>query len=53
MFFDNKYLDEISWNNLWSGGVKIIENEGHAPFWAQPEAFNDVLEQFLNDVNCR
>jgi len=49
-FFDNAYLDEIEWRNLWEGRVHIVEGGGHAPFWAKPDAYNEILARFLMDV---
>lgn len=49
-FFDNAYLEGIKWGNLWENRVHIVESGGHAPFWAKPDAYNEILARFLQDV---
>lgn len=49
-FFKNSYLEGIKWGNLWEGHVHIVEGGGHAPFWARPDAYNEILARFLKDV---
>ncbi len=51
-FFDNAYLDGITWRNLWEGRIHIVEGGGHAPFWAKPDAYNEILTRFLMDVTA-
>ncbi|KAF2676072.1 alpha/beta-hydrolase [Lentithecium fluviatile CBS 122367] len=41
------YLDEIKWKNLWKGRCVRLEGLKHAPFWEKPEAFAEVLKEFL------
>jgi len=51
-FFDNAYLEGIKWGNLWEGRIHIVEGGGHAPFWAKPDAYNEILARFLKDVTA-
>ena len=51
-FFDNAYLEGIKWRNLWEGRVHFVEGGGHAPFWARPNAYNEILARFLKDVTA-
>ena len=44
------YLDSLDIPHLWEGRSHVIAGAGHAPFWQQPEAFNDVLLRFMIDA---
>jgi pimeloyl-ACP methyl ester carboxylesterase len=44
------YLDGLAGPTLWHGMPLVIEEAGHACFWDQPEAFNDLLAAFASDV---
>ena len=44
------YLDGLAGPTLWHGMPLVIEDAGHACFWDQPEAFNDLLSAFAGDV---
>lgn len=44
------YLDTLAGPSLWHGVPLVIEDAGHAPFWDQPEAFNDLLGAFADDA---
>lgn len=44
------YLDGLSGAGLWHGMPIVIEEAGHAPFWDQPEAFNELLSAFIDDA---
>jgi pimeloyl-ACP methyl ester carboxylesterase len=44
------YLDGLSGAGLWHGMPIVIEEAGHAPFWDQPDAFNELLAGFIDDA---
>lgn len=44
------YFDGLTIPTLWRGDVQMIANAGHAPHWEQPEAFNALVNAFVNDV---
>lgn len=45
------YLESLDIPNLWEGRCHTIQAAGHAPFWQQPEAFNDLLLRFMIDAS--
>jgi pimeloyl-ACP methyl ester carboxylesterase len=47
------YLDTLAGTALWHGMPIVIEDAGHAPFWDQPTAFNEVLAAFAGDATFR
>jgi len=44
------YLAGLHYRNLWGNVCHIIPDAGHAPFWDQPERFNELLGAFAADV---
>ena len=44
------YLAGLRYRTLWGNICHIIPDAGHAPFWDQPEIFNDLLGRFAADV---
>jgi len=50
VFIQSQYLDGLNWKNLWHGKVQYFDNCGHAPFWQDSEQFNDLLQDFLQDL---
>lgn len=44
------YLEGLHIPTLWRGKIQIIPDAGHTPQWEQPEAFNSLLEEFIEDV---
>lgn len=44
------YLAGLRYRTLWGNVCHIIPDAGHAPFWDQPERFNDLLGAFAADV---
>ena len=49
-FVSGDYLQALEWNNLWRSEIQFFEGIGHAPFWQDPEQFNDLLGSFLEDL---
>ncbi len=49
-FFDNNYLNQLQWRNLWRGQTQIIPDAGHSPFIETPDAYNTLLKAFIADV---
>ena len=45
------YLDSLAGPTLWHGVPLVIEEAGHACFWDQPEAFNELLAAFASDAS--
>ncbi|MBI5676056.1 MAG: hypothetical protein HZC48_09585 [Nitrospirae bacterium] len=37
-------------DSLWRGDLQIIPNAGHLAQWEQPERFNRLLEEFIEEV---
>jgi pimeloyl-ACP methyl ester carboxylesterase len=37
--------------NLWRGEIQVITGAGHTPQWEQPESFNRLLREFIEDCN--
>lgn len=44
------HITSLSIPTLWRGGVQIIEDAAHAPHMEQPEQFNSILGEFLNEI---
>ena len=49
-FINNDFLKTVAWRNLWSGKIHLIPDARHGVFWEKHEAFNALLEEFLDDV---
>jgi pimeloyl-ACP methyl ester carboxylesterase len=49
-FVNMDYLDTIKWGNLWRGECVRLEGLHHAPFWEDPQRYEQVLVEFLQDV---
>lgn len=48
---NNDYIiNEVKFRNLWNRQVYLIPNAGHAVQLDQPEIFNRLLRQFLDDI---
>lgn len=45
------YLRSLNYRNLWRNEVQIVPDCGHAPFWEQPETFNEMLMGFVTELN--
>lgn len=50
-FISLDFLKQLSYANLWRGAVQEMPGLAHAPFWQDPEKFNDLLGAFLEDVD--
>lgn len=48
-FFDNSYLNQLKWRNLWQNKIHLIPNAGHAPFLQNTQTFNEHLLHFAQD----
>lgn len=44
------YLEGLRWGSLWHGTPMLLAGAGHAPFWDQPETYNELLVEFAADV---
>ncbi|WP_374570635.1 alpha/beta fold hydrolase [Phenylobacterium sp.] len=51
-FFDPSRLDDLSWKNLWRGAGQMVAGGGHAPFFDQPQAYSELVAQFLDDLGA-
>ena len=47
------YLRGINMSTLWRGEIQIIPGAGHTPQWEQPERFNRLLMEFVEDCGQR
>jgi pimeloyl-ACP methyl ester carboxylesterase len=43
------YIQSLTMPTLWRGAVQVVGDAGHATNWERPEAFNALLEAFVND----
>jgi hypothetical protein len=50
-FINIKFISDLNFGNLWGG--KCIEMPGllHAPFWAKPKEFQEILDRFVEDCS--
>lgn len=44
------YIKALNVPTLWRNGVQIIDDATHAPQMEQPERFNTILKEFLDDI---
>lgn len=44
------YIEQLDYAQLWGGRCHFIEQAGHAPFWEQSVAFNQLLHRFARDM---
>lgn len=44
------YVSALDYNTLWRNSCQVIADAGHAPFWDQPDIFNQLLADFSADV---
>ena len=44
------YVDGLRQESLWQGEPLLLAEAGHAPFWDQPETFNQLLAEFAAEV---
>lgn len=51
-FLRMDYLDGLSGERLWRGGVQWLADLGHAPHWRAPDRFNAQLLAFLADQHA-
>ena len=45
------YLRGIKMPTLWRGAIQIIPDAGHTPQWEQPEQFNRLLMECVEDCD--
>lgn len=41
---------ELQFKNLWCNKVHVVPNAGHAVMLDQPDAFNKLIKEFIEDV---
>jgi pimeloyl-ACP methyl ester carboxylesterase len=47
-FLDHGYIARIDYGNIWTGATHDIPNCKHAPFFNEPNAFNNAFAAFLD-----
>jgi pimeloyl-ACP methyl ester carboxylesterase len=47
VFLNPEYFAKPRYANLWRGAVQRIPKSGHAPFFEQPDLYNDLLLSFV------
>lgn len=47
-FINHEYCREFHYGNIWTGKPKDIIGGGHAPFFVEPDRFNQAFEDFLD-----
>ncbi len=45
-----EYLKNLGIPTLWRNDIQVIDGAGHSPHIEQPEQFNRLLEEFIEDV---
>jgi len=48
---NNGYLQTLNFSSLWRQQIQLINNAGHAPFWDEPTAFDQLLSVFIDDIS--
>jgi pimeloyl-ACP methyl ester carboxylesterase len=48
-----EYVGSLPYTNLWDKHCFVLRGAGHAPFLRVPEAFNNVMGRFLDDMAKR
>ena len=46
---NSSYIKNLSIPTLWRGDLQMIPDSGHTPHWEQPEIFNSLLDDFIQD----
>ncbi len=49
-FINNDFIVAAAYGNLWRGQVQLLDGLGHAPFWQAPDAYNGLLQSFVDDM---
>ncbi len=52
-FLNHDYLAGLPYGNIWRGGPDDIKAGGHAPFFNEPDQFNEKFTHFLDWINYR
>jgi pimeloyl-ACP methyl ester carboxylesterase len=50
-FVNLEFVRGVKYKNLWRGECFEMEGLKHAPFWARPEEFGSILEDFVSEVS--
>jgi len=45
------YINSLNIPKLWKGEIQMVENAAHATNWENPEAFNNLIYDFVNEVS--
>lgn len=45
------YISKLNIPSLWKGELQIIKDAGHSPHWEEPNIFNALLKEFIEDIN--
>jgi pimeloyl-ACP methyl ester carboxylesterase len=45
------FINGIKFKNIWRLGQISIPDTKHAPFWAEPEAFQEILNDYVQDIS--
>lgn len=45
------HIKSLAMPSLWRNAIQIIPEAGHAAHWAQPKAFNRLLNEFITDCS--
>ena len=47
-FINLQYIRDLKFGNLWTGNCIELPGLMHAPFWAEPDKFQEILERFVD-----
>ena len=47
---NGQYFGSVTMPSLWRGAVQTIADAGHGPQWETPEAFDALIEAFVNET---
>lgn len=51
-FVDVKWVrEEVKYGRLWKGHCVELDDRGHAPFWEDPDQFNEILHEFMQECS--
>src|SRR5262249_31109723 len=50
-FLNLQYIRGLKFGNLWGGNCIEMPGLLHAPFWAKPDEFQEILDRFVRDCS--
>ena len=50
-FLNLQFIRDLKFGNLWNGNCIEMAGLLHAPFWAKPDEFQEILDRFVEDCS--